>query len=184
MNSIKVVMPVVALVIVFLLGNWLFPFSMISFNKSYSYDQDNVSGREFLKEYKVAKAFAKEQETDKVSIAVLDFYHTIDHSYIIELGKQSISKQSLYSLQLALEQNRKSFMKLLADNNVDLSIDSKQSLLFAINEIESTENQLKDLQQLPLKRSDLRRSIRNTLVTLEFACELTDHFYHSYIDQR
>ncbi|MBS4196863.1 hypothetical protein [Lederbergia citri] len=83
MKSIKLAIPLIALIIVFLLGNWFYPYSWISINKAYSYNQDNVSGREFLEKYQRGKEFIKEQETDKVSLAVKDFYNTIDDSFIV-----------------------------------------------------------------------------------------------------
>ncbi|MBS4219803.1 hypothetical protein KHA96_15925 [Bacillus sp. FJAT-49711] len=184
MKSIKLAMPIIALIIVYLLANWFYPYSWASINKSYSYDQDNVSGKEFLEKYKVAKEFAKEQDVDKISLAVGDFYNTIDNSFIVELGKQSISVQELAALETTLKQNRKSFTKLLADDNVELIAESRQDLLKVIDTIETTENWLEDIQHQFLDRKTLRRSIRNTLVTLGFASELTDDFYHRYVESK
>ena len=76
MKSIKLAIPLIALIIVYLLANWFYPYSWASINKSYSYDQDNVSGKEFLEKYKVAKEIAKEQDVDKIPLAVGDFYNT------------------------------------------------------------------------------------------------------------
>ncbi|MBS4201941.1 hypothetical protein KHA93_20250 [Bacillus sp. FJAT-49732] len=184
MKSIKLAIPLITLIIVYLIGSWFYPYSWISINKSYSYNQDNVSGKEFLEKYKLAKEFAKEQNTDKVSLAVMDFYNTVDDSFIVELGKQSISKQELASLERALKKNRKSFTKLLADKNVKMTEESKQCLLKVIDTIENTENWLEDIQHQLFDRKTVRRSIRNTLVTLVFASELTDDFYRSYVESK
>jgi len=108
----------------------------------------------------------------------------IDNSFIVELGKQSISVQELAALETALKQNRKSFTKLLADDNVDLIAESRQDLLKVIDTIETTENWLEDIQHQFLDRKTLRRAIRNTLVTLGFASELTDDFYHRYVESK
>lgn len=114
----------------------------------------------------------------------MDFYNTVDDSFIVELGKQSISKQELASLERALKKNRKSFTKLLADKNVKMTEESKQSLLKVIDTIENTENWLEDIQHQLFDRKTVRRSIRNTLVTLVFASELTDDFYRSYVESK
>lgn len=184
LKSIKLVIPLIALIIIYLLGSWFYPYSWISINKSYSYNQDNVSGEEFLEKYNLAKEFAKGQDTDKVSLAVKDFYNTIDDSFIIELGKQAISKQELASLERTLSKNRKSFTRLLADENMELTAESKQSLLKVLDTIETTENWLEDIQHQPYDRKTVRRSIRNTLVSLVFASELTNDFYHSYVGSK
>ncbi|MCR2821498.1 hypothetical protein [Lederbergia panacisoli] len=180
MKNIKLAIPLIALIIVYLLGSWFYPYSWASVNKSYSYDQDNVSGKEFLEKYKSAKGYLEKQDRNKVSIAVQDFYYTIDGSFIIDLGKQSITKQELTALKLALEQNRKSFTKLFADRDIDMTEESKHSLLIVIDTIENAEDLLGDIQYRSFDRGNLRRALRNTLVSLAFASELTDDFYHSY----
>ncbi|MBS4196864.1 hypothetical protein [Lederbergia citri] len=100
------------------------------------------------------------------------------------MGKQSITKQELSSLERVLKKNRKSFTKLLAYGNVELTAESRQDLLKVIDTIENTENWIEDIQHQLFDRKTLRRSLRNTLVTLVFASELTDDFYHQYVESK
>ncbi|MGG0286016.1 hypothetical protein ABEY41_13030 [Peribacillus butanolivorans] len=90
----------------------------------------------------------------------------------MESGKQSISKNELKALALAINGNRNNLMGLFVQPNVELPLNSKQYLLNVIIILEKVENNLEVL----VSNSYLDRASFDTVFQLISACEEADFF--------
>ncbi|MFJ8267333.1 hypothetical protein [Peribacillus asahii] len=181
----RVVVAFIFIVLVYFAGSWLYPYSIISLNKSYSYNQDNVSGKQFLEKYKEAKRFLANQEKDVVSTRVLYFYEDINQTYIVHLGEQSISKDDLQSLQSIVTEHKQNFLQLFTFTDVQLSEHTSYYVINIINKLDEINSQLHDLEHSNFyTRQEIRRSVRNILVNMMFVTEHVDVFYQSYVNEK
>lgn len=181
----KVTFGLLTVLIFFLSETWFYPYSFLSINKSYSYNQDNVSGRYFLAEYKKAKQYVRSQEQDRVSKTVSYFYNDVDKTYVMEMGKQTIKQSDLASLFFKMKSHKREFQSLLIDPNVTISLETKYDLLFIITALDLIEDQLTDLTHPHFyTRQEIRTLIRNILVKIDSTCGIVDSFFNSYVNER
>ncbi|MFF2288084.1 hypothetical protein [Peribacillus butanolivorans] len=83
---------------------------------------DNDISKEFLVTHKKAKAFVNDQKRDSLSNALFYFYEDIENSFVVESGEQSISKNELKALALAISGNRNNLVGLFVQPNVELPL--------------------------------------------------------------
>lgn len=173
-----------AILLLFLAVNWFYPYSFLSINKSYSYNQDNVSGKYFLAEHKKAKQFVLTQEPDHVSKTVSYFYEDIDQTYVMELGQQTIKQSDLVSLHFMIKEHKRNFLSLFVQPGVTISPETKYDLVYVINALDIIEDELNDLTHPHFyTRRETRRLIRNILVKIDSTSESVDSFYKTYIKE-
>ncbi|KQU18692.1 hypothetical protein ASG65_08030 [Bacillus sp. Leaf13] len=146
---------------------------------------DNDISKEFLVTHKKAKAFVNDQKRDSLSNALFYFYEDIENSFVVESGKQSISKNELKALALAINGNRNNLVGLFVQPNVELPLNSKQYLLNVIIILEKVENNLEVLvNNSYLDRASFDTVFHNIFVELISACEEADFSYTAYASEK
>ncbi|AXN41104.1 hypothetical protein CN689_01970 [Peribacillus butanolivorans] len=121
----------------------------------------------FLVTHKKAKAFVNDQKRDSLSNVLFYFYEDIENSFVVESGKQSISKNELKALALAINGNRNNLMGLFVQPNVELPLII----------LEKVENNLEVLvSNSYLDRASFDTVFHNIFVELISACKEADFF--------
>ncbi|GGB63758.1 hypothetical protein [Fictibacillus barbaricus] len=190
MRKTKVLPIFIGFIVLYLIINWFFPFSPISFNKEVNYNADNVIIGEYKADIKKLKNHYEPlliKETNNKSIEDLTTY---DIQYILKIHEQSwltnkgstaITKNTLGNMLLYVKEAREIILLLAFEETY--TPNTKIYLKMLLDQTYKLEEEIKDLQLLSNlhSRSTLERQLRNLHVSYISNFQHLTSFYEEYL---
>ncbi|PGS46519.1 hypothetical protein [Bacillus sp. AFS041924] len=149
------------ILIFIILVTWFYPYSFFSFNKSITYDEDNLVIKDYLKEIDDFKKYynsqTKEDLTNNRTQFILQMY---EQDWLISKKPIKIKYQDLDKILLEVKESRQIMMDLAFQETY--SKDSKEFLKYAIESCITIENSIEELKHSKYhSRKTINRQFRN-----------------------